>query len=106
VGDVATCRRYDRGTCAAGEDPDAYRDAELRLPCVVIRGITSAISCDLRELPAVNDQVVPAGRLTRALDQLERRLCPECGDPIESELDAGAGRVVAVPCHHNLRSRL
>jgi hypothetical protein len=104
MGDRATCRHYHAAgkPCAAGVDVEQLRDVELRLPCIVIRGVAGAVACDLRELPA-NDQVVELGRMGRALELVVAGRCPFCGEPVESERVLG-GRVIAVPCKHVLRS--
>jgi hypothetical protein len=102
---AATCHHF-RGAsaaCAAGVDVEQLRDAELRLPCVVIRGVAGAVACDLRELPAT-DQAGELGRMGRALELVVAGRCTTCGEPVESEREVG-GRVVAYPCLHVLRSQ-
>lgn len=102
--DRATCTNFVKGACAAGADIEQLRDEDLRLPCLVIRGVTGAVNCDLRELPNSAPNDAP-GRLVHELENRLAGLCPTCEQPVVDERLV-EGRVVAHPCRHLLRSHL
>jgi hypothetical protein len=102
MADRVTCRRFKpRAPCAGGVNFERLRDAELRLPCHVIDGVTGTLPCEHFEAPAAPP--VPAlGPLSKALELSLDGRCPACAEPTTGELDVG-GQVVATPCHHQLR---
>lgn len=99
-----TCVHYTApGTrCHAGIDVDAKRDADGRVPCVEIRGITGTRSCDRLSMPAPASQHT-VGSLTKALDSITSGRCPKCDDPVRSEFEID-GIIYAMPCRHVIRS--
>lgn len=88
--------------CRAGIDPVSVRDADERMPCVVIRGITGTIPCDKVELAAVppSNEV---GEMAKALSAIMARRCPKCEGPIEAEMEFNDS-ILAMPCRHVIRS--
>lgn len=98
------CRNYCTSSmpCRAGVNVANLRDDEGRIPCVVIRGVTGSVRCDLMDMPRAPAAEEP-GSLSRALNSLTAGRCPTCDTPIRGELEV-EGRVHAMPCKHILRS--
>lgn len=90
-------------TCAAGVDVEQVRDEDGRLPCLVIRGVTGAVACDLRELPE-RPTARDLGPMSAALERAAAGRCPECDGPVDQEHQLpNDGPLVALPCRHALR---
>ena len=91
------------GLCHLGIPVESTRDAELRMACREVNGITGTIACDKREWPPM-PVAAALGRMSALLATLEAGQCLVCKEPIESERDVG-GVVHAMPCRHVIRSR-
>ena len=88
--------------CRAGVTISTLRDAELRLPCVIVNGHTGEHRCDELRLPEA--KLVQLTGIVKALADLEAGRCSTCSEPIMAEHDFG--RVVkAQPCDHVLADR-
>lgn len=101
---IRTCSSY-RGpeqVCRAGVDVETTRDADGRVACCVIRGITSAIECAAATIPEPPaDQEL--GTLSKGLHALLADRCPTCGEEMRGELQFENGAVLAMPCECPIR---
>lgn len=101
---IARCE-YWNGTglpCKKGVPPAQVIDEDHRVPCVVIRGITGKVACDLRVMP----EIPTAGELGPAAKMLAAVLdgdCPKCGERVHGTMEFN-GAILAMPCRHVLRS--
>lgn len=107
MADIQRCRHYAGSStpCAVGLVPQSFRDDDGRLPCVVMRGVTGAHPCDLREMPPAPADTAP-GSMSIALAALTAGRCPSCGDTMTGEYEHDDGRVYAMPCKHVIRSKV
>lgn len=97
-----TCRHFVGGSCAVGVAVESLRDAELRLPCHEIRGVSGVHRCLLREWPAPV-AAGPGGKMAAALDALTNNRCPNCHETMRGEVEIN-GVVHAMPCRHVILS--
>lgn len=90
------------GRCRADVTISTLRDAELRLPCVIVNDRTGEHRCDERKLPEVKLEQLTG--MVAALADLEAGRCPTCHEPITAEHDVGKV-TTAHPCGHPIADR-
>ena len=103
---ATTCVHYrsTHAACRANVDVRDLVDADGRVPCVVIRGITGQKPCNLLEL-ITGDAPGEAGPMAKMLTALLDAKCPKCGAQINGQMEFNDA-ILAMPCRHVLRSSL
>lgn len=95
------CIHYAGGACAAGVVVERMRDEHHRIPCVAVRGVRGAVSCDEMTLQAVPPPP-EEGEMAKLLAAMLEGKCPTCGVAMTGEYEVGGG-TYAAPCQHLLR---
>jgi len=109
MADLATYTRVEcvhfrslSSVCRAGVDVSTLRDADDRVPCIVIRSIAGIHPCAKRTFPS-QPATSAAGQMTAMLASIMAAKCPKCGEQINGETEFN-GAVLALPCRHVLRT--
>jgi hypothetical protein len=100
------CDYYLSGSqgCTKGVVVKELRDSELRLPCVVVDGVTGSKSCALLKISQAPESAA-AGTMQAQLALLLKELCPKCGQEMTSTQEV-ENRIHAMPCRHVIRGEI